>query len=46
MSREKIIEKKTMITLNKSTVEKLKGCGKKGETYDEVVNRLIERCKK
>jgi len=32
----------TTIRLKKETVEKLKEIGKKGETYDQIVNRLIE----
>jgi len=36
----------TTIRLKKETVEKLKNLGKKGETYDDIVNRLIELWKK
>jgi len=36
----------TTIRLKKETVEKLKDLGKKGETYDDIVNRLIELWKK
>ena len=32
----------TMIPVRKSTREKLKDIGRKGETYDEIINRLIE----
>jgi len=33
------------IRLKKETVEKLKKIGHKGETYDDIVNRLIEEAK-
>ena len=33
----------TTIRLEKETVRKLKKLGNKGETYDQIVNRLIER---
>ncbi len=36
----------TTIRLKKETVEKLKELGKKGETYEDIVNRLIELWKK
>ena len=36
----------TTIRLKKETVEKLKSLGKKGETYDDIVNRLVELWKK
>lgn len=32
----------TMIPVKKSTRERLKDVGKKGETYDEIINRLID----
>jgi hypothetical protein len=32
----------TYIRLRKETVEKLKKLGFKGETYDDIINRLIE----
>jgi len=32
----------TTITIRKETREKLKEIGKKGETYDEIIKRLIE----
>lgn len=35
-------EQMTSITIFKSTKEKLKNIGKKGETYDAIVLRLIE----
>jgi predicted DNA-binding protein len=36
----------TNIRLRKETVEKLKKLGFKGETYDEIINRLIEEALK
>jgi hypothetical protein len=35
-------EQKSAIWLPKSTIEKLKQKGKKGETYDDVIRRLLE----
>lgn len=32
----------TTITIRKETREKLKELGKKGETYDDILNRLIQ----
>ena len=32
----------TTVRVLKKTLEKLKSIGKKGETYDEIINRLIE----
>jgi|YelNatPaOPRAMG01_1025707.scaffolds.fasta_scaffold17309_2 predicted DNA-binding protein len=32
----------TNIRLKRETVEKLKKLGFKGETYDDIINRLIE----
>ena len=32
----------TQIKLKKTTVEKLKFIGSKGETYDDIVNKLME----
>jgi len=32
----------TTITIKKETREMLKELGKKGETYDEIIKRLIE----
>jgi hypothetical protein len=34
---------RTTIPLQKSTRDRLKALGNKGETYDELVNRLIDR---
>lgn len=36
------MQKYTTIRLTKSTVERLKELGKKGETYDEIIKRLIK----
>ncbi len=33
----------TTITLAKETVERLKNIGKKGQTYNDIINRLIEQ---
>lgn len=32
----------TTIALSKATRERLRGVGRKGETYDDLINRLIE----
>jgi len=32
----------TIIRVRKSTRERLKRVGKKGETYDDVVNRILD----
>jgi hypothetical protein len=34
------------VRLRKETVERLKRLGFKGETYDDIINRLIEEVKK
>jgi hypothetical protein len=34
------------IRLRRKTVEKLKKLGFKGETYDDIINRLIEEVEK
>jgi hypothetical protein len=34
------------IRLRRETVEKLKKLGFKGETYDDIINRLIEEVEK
>jgi len=36
----------TTISIRKTTRERLKEVGKKGETYDEIINRLIDFWKK
>jgi predicted CopG family antitoxin len=36
----------TTIQVSKETREKLADMGKKGETYDEIINKLIETAKK
>lgn len=33
----------TSIRVKKSTVERLKRIGRKGETYDEIINRLLDK---
>jgi predicted CopG family antitoxin len=38
-------QKSTTIQLSKQTREKLKEIGKMGETYDDVINRLIKNAK-
>jgi predicted CopG family antitoxin len=38
-------EESTTIQLSKQTREKLKEIGKMGETYDDVIKRLIEKAK-
>jgi len=37
MSREQ-----TLIPIKKSTRERLKKVGRKGETYDQIINKLID----
>ena len=32
----------TSIRIRKTTVERLKEVGRKGETYDDIINRLID----
>lgn len=34
---------KTTISIYKVTVEKLKDEGRKGETYDKIINRIIDK---
>jgi len=36
----------TFVRLRRETVEKLKKLGFKGETYDDIINRLIEEVEK
>jgi predicted CopG family antitoxin len=36
----------TTIQLNKDTREELRELGRKGETYDELIHRLIEMARK
>ena len=36
----------TLIRIKKETVEILKNLGKKGDTYDDVIRKLIEAYKK
>jgi len=45
---EKIMEKEkgTTIALNISTVERLKQFGEFSETYDDLLNRLLDKIKK
>ena len=47
MSRRKARGKKelTTIQISKETREMLKELGKKGETYDDIIRRLIELAK-
>lgn len=35
-------EKRAMVAIKPETREKLMGIGRKGETYDYIINRLIE----
>ena len=35
-------EKRAMVAIRPETREKLMGIGRKGETYDYIINRLIE----
>jgi hypothetical protein len=37
------VSEKTTIEVEKSTREKLKRIGKKGETYNQIILRLIEK---
>ncbi len=34
-----------MMRVSKETRDMLKEIGKKGETYDDLIRRLIEKCK-
>lgn len=34
----------TTIAVKKKTRERLKKIGRKGETYDDIINRLIDTC--
>jgi hypothetical protein len=36
----------TMIRISKRTTGRLKELGKKGDTYDQIINRLIDEAKK
>ena len=40
------VEKYTSIRLRKETVEQLKDRGRKGESYDDVIKRLLEKRKR
>jgi len=39
---KKIIEEWTTIPVTKSTSERLRGLGKKGERYEEIIIQLLE----
>jgi hypothetical protein len=39
-------ENVTTIQIGKATRDELKKLGKKGETYDEIIKKLIEKAKK
>lgn len=39
-------EDKTMIEITKETREKLKAYGNKGQTYDDVINELLDIAQK
>lgn len=34
----------TTIVVKKETRDRLKKIGKKGESYDDIINRLIDKC--
>ncbi len=34
-----------MMRISKEARDMLKAIGKKGETYDDIIRRLIEKCK-
>lgn len=38
-----MIEEKTVVQLRKVTVERLKKIGSLGDTYDDVITRLLDR---
>jgi len=46
MGKMKNMMETTTITLSKATVERLKKLGHKGETYEDVVQRLLEIAQK
>lgn len=37
-----MVKSYTMVRLKKETVEKLKELGKKGETYDDIIRKLLD----
>jgi len=37
-----ILKNKTSVSIEKETMERLKQLGKKGDSYDEIINRLID----
>jgi len=39
------MSKTTTVALNVETVEKLKDIGRKGQSYDQIVNSLLDRCR-
>ncbi len=39
-------QESTTIQLSKETRDQLRGLGKMGETYDDVIKRLIEKVKR
>ena len=39
-------KRKTTIELSKETRDRLKELGKKGETYEDIIKRLLELAKK
>jgi len=36
-------EEMTTVRLNKATVKRLKQIGRKSETYDQIINRLLDK---
>ncbi len=46
MSKTQNKENVTTIQIDKATRDELKKLGMKGETYDEIIKKLMERAKK
>ncbi|MCD6241305.1 hypothetical protein J7K27_07300 [Candidatus Bathyarchaeota archaeon] len=46
MVEEASIQKWTSIRVRRETADMLKELGRKGETYDDIIRRLIDRVKR
>jgi hypothetical protein len=42
MSKEKCIDKMTYVQVSCGNIERIKAIGKKGETFDDVVTKLLD----
>ncbi len=45
MKNKHVYMDNTMMRISKEARDMLKEIGKKGETYDDIIRRLIEKCK-